>query len=188
MNQAGREEKVALNLPAGIRYETRADASLSELLLNGELDAVITARVPDASVHGRRLVTRLFADYRSEEAAFHRRTGVFPIMHVIAIRRAVFARHPWVAMNLFTAFAEAKRRSLERVADITASRIPLPWSAALAAEFGATFGADPFPYGIDGNRKTLDAFCRFAHAQGVTARRLAPDELFPAEVRSTAKV
>ncbi len=188
MNQAGRAEKVALNLPVGIRYETRPGSSLSEMLLAGELDAVITARVPDAYLHGEGKVARLFPDYRGEEAAFHAATGIFPIMHVIALRRAVFERHPWAAMNLFTAFEEAKRRSVERVADITASRIPLPWSPALAAEFAGDFGADPFPYGIEGNRRTLDAFCRFAYDQGITPRRMTPEALFPAEMHKTARV
>jgi 4,5-dihydroxyphthalate decarboxylase len=188
MNQAGREEKVALKLPAGIRYESRSDASLSELLLAGEIDAAITARTPDAFLQGGGKVVRLFPEYRAEEARFHTRTGVFPIMHVVAMRRAVFERYPWAAMNLLRAFDEAKRRSVERVADITASRFPLPWTAALAAELGATFGADPFPYGLDANRTTLDAFCRYAHDQGVTARRMTPDELFPPEVHKTARV
>jgi 4,5-dihydroxyphthalate decarboxylase len=188
MNQAGRAEKVALNLPAGIRYETRPDASLSELLLKGDLDAVITARVPDAFVHGAGRVARMFPDYRGEEAAFHARTGIFPIMHVIALRRAVFERHPWAAMNLFKAFEEAKLRSLDRVADITASRIPMPWTSALSAEFAGAFGADPFPYGIDANCTTLDAFCRFAHDQGITPRLMKPEDLFPAEVHKTARV
>jgi 4,5-dihydroxyphthalate decarboxylase len=188
MNQAGRAEKVALNLPAGIRYESRPDASLSELLLKGELDAAITAREPDAFVHGEGRIVRLFPDYRKEEEAYHRRTGIFPIMHVIAMRRAVFERYPWAAMNLFKAFEEAKQRSVERVADITASRIPLPWSAALSAGFGAAFGADPFPYGIAANRVTLDAFCRFAHAQGITHGRMKPEDLFPAEVHKSVRV
>jgi len=120
--------------------------------------------------------------------AYFKRTGIFPIMHVIAMRRAVFDRYPWVAMNLFKAFDEAKQRSLERVRDLTASRIPLPWSAAISSEWGKNFGDDPFPYGLEGNRKTLEAFCRFAHAQGVTAKQLAPDDLFPKEVRASVRV
>ena len=103
---------------------------------------------------------------------YHAATGIYPIMHVIAMRRAVFERYPWVAMNLFKAFDEAKARSLERIRDLTASRIPVPWAAAIADEFGKGFGADPFPYGLEANRKTLDAFCRFAHDQGITAKRL----------------
>ena len=120
--------------------------------------------------------------------AYHAATGIFPIMHVIALRRAVFERYPWVAMNLFDAFDEAKRRSLERIEDLTASRIPVPWAASIAGEWSKSFGADPFPYGLEANRKTLDAFCRFSHDQGVTARRLTPDDLFPQEVRASVRV
>jgi 4,5-dihydroxyphthalate decarboxylase len=91
-------------------------------------------------------------------------------------------------MNLLKAFTEAKDRSLERTRDLTVSRIPLPWCSDLAEEAAKTFGGDPHPYGIDGSRTTLAAFCRFAHAQGITPRLLTPDELFPKEVRAEAKV
>jgi 4,5-dihydroxyphthalate decarboxylase len=188
VNQPGRAEKVELKLPAGIRYEARPDASLSELLLKGEIDAVMSARVPSVFTEGAAGIARLFPDYRAEEMRYFEATGIYPIMHTIAIRRAVFERHPWVAMNLFKAFEQAKRLSAERVADVTAARIPLPWSAALAAEFSEKFGPDLFPYGVEANRPTLDAFCRFAHDQGITERKLSPDDLFPREVRTTAKV
>ena len=188
MNEAGREEKVEFKLPAGIQYEQRRDTSISAMLLSGEIDAAISARVPDAFENGGGKIARLFPEYRAEEARYHAATGIYPIMHVIAMRRAVFERYPWVAMNLFKAFDEAKRRSLERIRDLTASRIPVPWSAAIADEWGKDFGADPFPYGLEANRKTLEAFCRFAHEQGVTAKRLAPDDLFPKEVRASVRV
>jgi 4,5-dihydroxyphthalate decarboxylase len=188
VNEPGRVEKVEFTLPAGIRYESRPDASLSQLLLSGEIDAAMSARVPSALAAPEGGIARLFPDYRAEELRYFEKTRVFPIMHTIAIRRAVFERHPWVAMNLFKAFDEAKRRSAERVGDITAARIPLPWSASLAAEFAEAFGPDLFPYGVEANRPTLEAFCRFAHDQGITGRRMSPDDLFPREVRATAKV
>jgi 4,5-dihydroxyphthalate decarboxylase len=188
MNEAGREEKVEFKLPAGIQYEQRRDTSISAMLLSGEIDAAISARVPDAFEKGGGKIARLFPEYRAEEARYHAATGIYPIMHVIAMRRAVFERYPWVAMNLFKAFDEAKRRSLERIRDLTASRIPVPWSAAIADEWSKGFGADPFPYGLEENRKTLAAFCRFAHEQGVTAKQLTPDDLFPKEVRASVRV
>ena len=188
MNEAGREEKVEFRLPEGVQYSQRPDTSLSAMLLSGEIDAAISARVPDAFVHGEGKVVRLWPDYRAAEMDYHRATGIFPIMHVIAMRRAVFERYPWVAMNLLKAFDQAKGRSLERMNDLTASRIPVPWAAAISGEWGKDFGDDPFPYGLDANRNTLDAFCRFAHAQGVTAKRLTPDDLFPQEVRKSARV
>jgi 4,5-dihydroxyphthalate decarboxylase len=188
MNEAGREEKVEFTLPKGIQYRQRRDTSISAMLLSGEVDAAISARVPDAFAHDGGKIVRLFPDYRAEELRYFDATGIFPIMHVIAMRRAVFERYPWVAMNLFKAFDEAKARSLERIADLTASRIPVPWSASIVGEWGGKFGADPFPYGLEANRKTLDAFCRFAHAQGITAQRLTPDDLFPKEIRASVRV
>lgn len=188
MNQAGREEKVEFKLPNRISYEQRRDTSVSAMLLSGEVDAAISARVPDAFIDGGGKIVRLFPDYRAEETRYYRETGIFPIMHVIAMRRALFDRYPWVAMNLFKAFEEAKERSLARINDLTASRIPVPWSAAIAGEWSKDFGADPFPYGLEANRNTLDAFCRFSHDQGVTARRLTPDDLFPKEVRASVRV
>ena len=188
MNQAGREEKVEFKLPPGIQYSQRRDTSISAMLLSGEVDAAISARVPDAfNVPGSK-VARLYPDYRRDEMAYHAETGIHPIMHVIAIRRALFERYPWVAMNLFKAFDEAKKRSQERIQDLTASRIPVPWAASILSEYAANFGDDAFPYGLEDNRKTLDAFCRFAHAQGVTAQRLTPDDLFPVEVRASVRV
>lgn len=188
MNEAGREEKVEFKLPPGIRYEQRRDTSVSAMLLSGEIDAAISARVPNAFESGGGKIVRLFPEFRAEEMRYYAATGIYPIMHVIAMRRAVFERYPWVAMNLFKAFDEARHRSLERIRDLTASRIPVPWAAAIADEWAKGFGSDPFPYGLDNNRKTLDAFCRFAHAQGVTARRLSPDDLFPKEVRASVRV
>ena len=188
MNEAGREEKVEFKLPPGIKYSQRRDTSVSAMLLSGEIDAAISARVPDAFNAPGGKIVRLFPDYRKDEAAYHASTGIYPIMHVIAMRRAVFERYPWVAMNLLKAFTEAKARSVERINDLTASRIPVPWSAAIAGEFAKNFGVDPFPYGLEENRKTLDAFCRFAHDQGVTASRLTPDDLFPKEVRASVRV
>ena len=188
MNEAGREEKVEFTLPKGIQYQQRRDTSISAMLLSGEIDAAISARVPDALARGGGKIQRLFPDYRAEELRYFDATGIFPIMHVIAMRRAVFERYPWVAINLFKAFDEAKARSLERIADLTASRIPVPWSASIAQEWGGRFGADPFPYGLEANRQTLDAFCRFSHAQGITAQKLSPDDLFPKELRASVRV
>jgi 4,5-dihydroxyphthalate decarboxylase len=188
MNEAGREEKVEFKLPPGIQYQQRRDTSISAMLLSGEIDAAISARVPDAFNKAGEKIVRLYPDYRTAEMAYHAATGIYPIMHVIAMRRAVFERYPWVAMNLFKALNQAKERSVERIQDLTASRIPVPWAAAIADEWSKSFGANPFPYGLEENRKTLDAFCRFANDQGVTAKKLTPDDLFPKEVRASVRV
>src|SRR5476649_2163339 len=122
MNEAGREEKVEFKLPPGIQYQQRRDTSISAMLLSGEIDAAISARVPDAFNKAGGKIVRLYPDYRTAEMSYHTATGIYPIMHVIAMRRAVFERYPWVAMNMFKAFNEAKDRSLDRLHDLTASR------------------------------------------------------------------
>jgi 4,5-dihydroxyphthalate decarboxylase len=187
VNQPGRTEKVALNLPAGIRYEQRPHTSLSAMLASGEVEAVISARAPEAFAPGSSVV-RLFPDFRAEEERFFKATGIFPIMHLITIRRAAFEQHPWIAMNLFKMFDEAKARCLNRLRDFTCARIPLPWAAAIADELSAGYGPDPYPYGIEESRPTIEAFCRYAHDQGVTHRRMTVEDLFPREVRATARV
>jgi 4,5-dihydroxyphthalate decarboxylase len=188
VNEPGRDEKVEFKLPPGMQYSQRRDSSLSAMLLSGELDAAISARVPDAFTRGGGEIKRLYPDYRKDEMAYHAATGIFPIMHIVTLRRALFERYPWVAMNLLKAFDQAKARSLRRMRDLTQSSIPVPWGAGFAEDCAKDFGEDPFPYGLEPNRKTLEAFCGFAYAQGITAQRLTPDDLFPKEVRASVRV
>jgi 4,5-dihydroxyphthalate decarboxylase len=178
---------VELKLPAGVRYQARPDTSLSAMLASGEVDAVISARAPEGFAGGGPVV-RLYPNYRAEEERFFRKTGIFPIMHLMTMRRTVFEQHPWIAMNLFKMFDEAKHRCFNRLRDFTCARIPLPWAAAIADEIAAGYGPDPYPYGIAQSRATIEAFCRYAHDQGVTHRRMTVDDLFPREVRATARV
>ena len=188
VDDPGRAEKVKLALPAGMQYESRLESTLSAMLESGEVDAVMTARVPMGVARAGGKVSRLFPDYRLEEARLFARTGVFPIMHLITLRREVFEQHPWIAMNLCKAFEEAKRRCLALVRDYTCSRLPLPWGAAMVDEILGKYGDDPYPYGIDASRPTLEAFCRYAHAQGVTPSLLKIEDLFPPEVWSGTRV
>lgn len=187
VSEPGRMEKVALKLPTGIRYEAKPDTSLNAMLASGEVDAVISARAPQAFGAGGAVV-RLFPDFRAEEERYFKKTGIFPIMHLMTMRRAAFEQHPWIAMNLYKMFDEAKRRCYDRLRDFTCARIPLPWAAAVVDEIDAAYGPDPYPYGIEPNRPTIDAFCRFCHDQGVTHRKMTVDDLFPREVRAMARV
>lgn len=188
LNDAGRKEKVRLQLPAGLSLTVVADRSLTQMLLDGALDAVFSARSPRPFAPGDGRVRRLLANYREIEYAYGKRTGIFPIMHVVALRRDVYEQHRWLAMNLFRAFEEAKNRSVARARDGTASFLPLPWSSDLMEQSSALLGPDPWPYGIDTNRTTLEAFAQYAFEQGVCARRIALDELFPPEVQSSFKI
>lgn len=188
VNEPGRKEKVRLHLPDGVRLTAVPDRSLDAMLLNGEIDAAFSARPPRSFLDGHPDVVRLFPDFEEIELEYVRRTGIFPIMHLIALRSAVLDENPWVAMNLFEAFEEAKRRSVDRLADAAASRIPLPWGAARMDAAQALFGGDPWPYGVAANRTTLESFIRFAWEQGVTAQTLEPEALFAPQVLSRYKV
>jgi len=188
VNQAGRAEKVSLSVPEGIAIERIRDRSLNEMLLAGDLDAVISAREPDAFVAGDPRVTRLWPDTRALEEAYYRETGIFPIMHAMVIKKTTLDRSPWIAMNLFKAFEQAKVNAQQHLGRAITSRVPFPGAYHAVAEAQRVFGEDPWPYGIEPNRRTLDAFLQFAHEQGVTACRVQVDELFPRELRAFAKV
>lgn len=188
VNEPGRGEKVALKLPEGVRLERRPDSSLNAMLLAGELDAVLTAHAPKAYEDGNSEIVRMFEDYRPVEEAFFEESGVYPIMHAVVLRSAVLERFPWVAANLVKAFEEAKRRSMARLAEMTASRYPMPWMQDFANSSRERFGGEPFPYGVEANRTTLETFLRYAHEQGVCHRLVEIDELFPKMVSSSFKV
>ena len=188
VNEAGRIEKVKLKLPEGMKYTVVKDKSLSDMLLAGELDAVLSARPPHPYSSGDQRVRRMFEDYRTVELAYWKKTGIFPIMHVVTMRREVYEANHWVAMNLLKAFTESKDRSLKRMADITASFYPLPWMDQNTNISRELLGEDFWPYGIEGSRKTLEAFTQYAFEQGVCHRKVAVDEMFAPEVLTTFKV
>jgi 4,5-dihydroxyphthalate decarboxylase len=188
VNDAGRKEKVRLQLPAGLSYTPMPHTSLSAMLLSGEVDAVLSARPPQAFVQHPDQVQRLIPNYREVEQAYWKKTGIFPIMHVMAIKRTVFEQNPWIATNLLEGFEAAKERSVERAKDITASSFPLPWISDYAAQSEQIMGPDIWPYGIDHNHKTLSAFAQYAFEQGVTHRKMEVEELFPPQVQAKVKV
>jgi 4,5-dihydroxyphthalate decarboxylase len=188
VDEPGRQEKVELKLPHGVKLTPRPDSSLDRMLLAGEIDAVASAHALRSFEARHPDIVRLFPDYRPVEEAYFRKTGIYPIMHVIAVRTEVLERFPWVATNLLEAFEAAKQRSLGRAREITASRFPVPWIAAIADHADELFGGDPMPYGIAANRTTLAAFLRFGYEQGVCHKLLTPEDLFPAEVQTTFKV
>ena len=133
-NEPGRSEGVPVALPPGVSLTAMPERTLNDLLLAGEIDALIAAHPPTEFERGSGRIVRLFSDYRAVEERSYRESGVFPIMHVVALRAEVHARHPWIAMNLFTAFEAAKRRSVVRALDANAPRFPVPWAPANASE------------------------------------------------------
>ena len=187
VNQPGRVEKVKLKLPGGLRLTPMPEKSLSDMLVAGEIDAAFTAHPPNCFLRGHANIRRLFEDFVEVEKRYIRETGIFPIMHIIAIRKELLDRNPWVAMNLFKAFEEAKNRSLAR-ALFVGSRYPIPWTYEYAREAQELIGKDFFPYGIEANRTTIEAFLQYAHEQGVCHRKLEPEELFAPQVQKAFRV
>ena len=180
VRQPGRVEKVALRLPQGIRIEAHPEKNLTDMLDKGDLDAVISARAIPAR--------RLFADYLPVELEYFRRTRIFPIMHVVVLRRELYERDRWIAMDLYRAFEDAKRASLARAAEIGVPQLPVPWIAEHARRWREAIGEDFWPYGVAANRPTLEAFLQYAHEQGVTPRRLAAEELFAPETLQSFRI
>ena len=178
-NAAGREEKVELALPDGVELTRVKDKSLSELLAAGEIDCAIIARPPTCFLQGHPDVERLFPNYHEMEEEYYERTRVWPIMHIIAMQKRVHDEHPWAARNLYNAFAESKRRSIERLLDPAVSRYPLAWLPTYARTMRDMFGGDPFPYGIEENRATWEQMALYCHQQGIAHRQFKPEEIFP---------
>lgn len=187
-NEAGRVEKVELNLPKGMQLTRVADRSLSEMLASGEIDCAIIARPPDCFRHGHPDVVRLFPDFWEMEERYYAETRVWPIMHIIAVQKPVLDANPWVARNLYNAFLESKRRSVERLSDPAVSRYPLAWLPAYARKMRDMFGGDPFPFGIEENRPTLEQFLRYTYEQGIAHRHAKPEEIFPKGVMTMVRV
>ena len=127
VNAPGRVEMANLNLPDGVSYTQVTDKSLVDLLLAGEIDCMISAHPPHEFDKGDGSIVRLMPDYREVEEAYFKETGIYPIMHTVAIKRDVYEEYPWIARNLMTAFEEARDRSVARLTGVTASQIPVPW-------------------------------------------------------------
>jgi 4,5-dihydroxyphthalate decarboxylase len=178
-NAPGREEKVELRLPTGVKLTRVADKSLSELLAAGEIDCAIIARPPTCFLEGHPDVVRLFPDFLDMEQEYYKRTRVWPIMHIIAMRKVILEDNPWAARNLYDAFLESKRRSVERLLDPAVSRYPVPWLATYARRMRDLFGGDLFPYGIEENRPTWEQMALYTFQQGIAHRQFTPEEIFP---------
>lgn len=176
IESAGRRDRADLAPPPGVDLQPIADdATLNQLLAEGEIDAAMTPRIPSDYWSGK--IRRLLPDYQEHEADYFRRTGIFPMMHVIAIRRHVYERHPWVAASLFDAYQEAKGLTYQWLADINALPISLPWYVPEWERTKSVFGDDPWVDGLDPNRHALATLCRYLVEQNL-AKEVELDDLF----------
>jgi len=187
--EPGRTDKLKIDLPKTISLEAiKKNQTLSAMLAEGELDALVTARAPSTFYSRPGDVKRLFPDYVETEKAYYRRTKIFPIMHTVVIRRDVYAANPWVAQSLFKAFSAAKAKALASYDQTAALPAMLPWLTAHVEEAKREIGDDWWPYGLSSNRHVLETFLRYHHEQGLSPRRLAPEELFAKETLESFKI
>ncbi len=185
----GRVEKAPLKLSTQVDI-TRIppDQTLSSMLLEGEIDALYTPRIPLPFVAGDPRVRRVFPDTVAAEKEYFAATGIFPIMHVVALRRDVYERFPWVAQSLYKALLLAKQEAMANLYDSSALRFMLPWLNQGIEEARALLGEDYWSYGLAANVETLATFLRYHHEQGLSTRLLSPEELFAPESTESAVI
>jgi 4,5-dihydroxyphthalate decarboxylase len=189
VEEAGRLERAPLKLPADIDLQqVRDDGTLSSMLESGELDAVISARAPSCYTRGAPHVKRMFEDYPAAEADYFRRTGIFPIMHIIGIRKTLAEQHPWLPVSLFKAFMHAKHICMEELGQIGHLFNSLPWGVAAFEQAKKLMGEDYWSYGFEANHHVLDTFLRYHFEQGLSGRRIEPKELFTASSQDLTKI
>ena len=189
LEQPGREERVPLRLPDAYDYQRiPRDKTLSGMLEAGELDAIIAPPVPSCLRRGAPNVARLWPDYRAVEQDYYRRTGLHPIMHLVGVRKNLVERYPWLPANLYKAFGQAKDMAIADLEYITALNIMLPWVGAELEASRHVLGVDFWPYGLEPNRKEIEALIRYSHEQGLTEPGYTPDELFAETTLAVAKV
>jgi 4,5-dihydroxyphthalate decarboxylase len=187
--QPGREERTPLKPIAGLDLKPIGkEQTLVGMLRNGELDALFTARAPSSFVNGEAHIVRLFADTRAAERAYYEKTRLFPIMHLVGIRKTLAAKYPWLATSAYKAFCQAKALAMADLRDVNALTVTLPWLEAEANETSALMGDDFWKYGVPENRPEIEALTRYLHEQGLVDRKVAVEELFHASTFDLAKV
>src|SRR4051794_255194 len=189
LEQPGRRE-TPMELAGDIHVEAIPDSkTLSAMLERGEIDALYTAHMPSSFANGSPKVRRLFKDHAEVERSYLAKTGIFPIMHTVVVRRDVYERSPWVMQSLTKAFEQAKQKAYGELFETTALKVMLPWLTAQAEEARDLFGTDDFwPYGLAGNHETLSTFLRYSFEQGLSPRLLAAEDLFAPETLQASKI
>ena len=180
MDNPGRKDKWPNNLPDGFPLEhLTGDQTINGMLLSGELDGFIGPRTPKSYRDGKTPIRRLFENFEEVEKAYYRKSKVFPIMHPLGIRRELYEKHPWIALNLYLAFSEAKKISQAEMFETAALKIGHPWIVSAAQEAQEVLGPDIFPYGVEASRPTLEAAIRYGTEQYMSVRPITIEEMFP---------
>ncbi|MBI4525246.1 MAG: ABC transporter substrate-binding protein [Deltaproteobacteria bacterium] len=187
--QPGRKDRVEFDLPDGIRLNMIPEnRTLNDMLQSGEIDVLMSPRMPSCFLQDRRRIRRLFPDYKKAEMDYFRRTGIFPIMHVIVIRSALYEANPWVAQSLYKAFSQAKDLCFSQIYDSNILRISLPWNIADYEETRDLMGEDYWPYGFFQNRQVLETLHSYLLEQGLIKNRIDLEQLFAPNTLEAFKI
>jgi 4,5-dihydroxyphthalate decarboxylase len=187
--EPGRKEKIDLALPEGVRIsDAPEDLSLSEMLMEGDIDALVGPRIPASFRDGDARVGWLFDDPIAAATDYHQRTRIFPIMHLIGIRRELVENHDWLPASALKAFVASKSLCAQRLADTSATKVMLPFVEEQLFNAKRLMGADYWSYGFSPNRHVLETFLRHHHRQGLSARLVEPDELFHPSTLETFRI
>ncbi len=189
IEHAGRPEKITIKLPEGVRLTNAPDGTtISELLIKGEIDGFIAPRPPTALSEHTRNVGWLFPDPTAAAKDYFKRTGIFPIMHLIGIRRTLVEKFPYLPVAVFKAFEQSKAAALALLSDTSATKVTLPFIEERLKEARDLMGHDFWAYGVEPNRKTLETFLRHHHGQGLSPRLMKVEELFHPSTFETFKL
>ena len=188
LNEPGRKQRVKTQTIPGLSVTHSETATLNEMLDNGEIDALVGAREPDCFREGSPNVARLFPDYKPVEVEYYKRTGIFPIMHLVVIKREIYEEQPWLAYSLYKAFVESKRRCEEEITKQSALRYMLPWVISELDETKRLMGDDYWPYGFKENQKVLQTFIDYSVEQGTVENRFNVEDYFATETINIAKI
>ncbi len=189
LEQAGRVEKIAITLPPDVKLESAPEgATLNAMLEAGEIDAFIGPRTPSCFEQGKPNIGWLWGDPMAAAKDYFRKTGNFPIMHMIGVRRTLVEQHPWLPAAVLKAFTRAKSICLALLEETSASKVTLPFMEEQVKAARDLMGADFWPYGIPANRKTLEYFLAQHHRQGLSSRLVKLEELFHPTTFETYKV
>jgi 4,5-dihydroxyphthalate decarboxylase len=171
--QPGRGERTPLKPIPGLDLQPLGPGqTLVDMLRNGELDALFTARAPSSFLNGEPHIARLFPNTREAEKAYFKKTGLFPIMHLIGIKRTLVERHPWLATSVYKAFLDAKALAMIDLRDVNALMVTLPWLEAETNETMAVMGQDFWKYGAHENARDIEALTQYAYEQGLVDRKI----------------
>jgi 4,5-dihydroxyphthalate decarboxylase len=174
---------IPLDLPQEIRLDFVPEGdTLERMMIEGRLDALLSIYIPKLFEEGWEGIDRLFPDFKAAEKDYYARTGIFPIMHTIALRADVVRDHPWVPASLYAAFCEARDIALEGLWDTDALRLALPWLIDHVEEAWRVFGKDFWAYGMKANRPALEALGRYVHEQHFSPRVVRPEEIWPLDL------